>query len=959
MSPPPDASSGRGRSWHCPACGFEVASRIPRSGNAIECPACGALALPSPDAGSRARVPETSPRPVPETPPRPALPEPQRAGETLPWGDYEIEAEIARGGMGVVYRAKQRSLGRVVALKILQEGGSARPEQLARFRREAALVGKLRHPGIVSVHDAGIRDGLHYFSMEFVEGESLDASIARGPLDPGRAATILAEVARAADHAHRHGVVHRDLKPANILLDASGRARVTDFGLAKIVAPGDEVGPSALTASGTALGTPFYMSPEQARGEAKRVDRRSDVFSLGVILYETLTGRRPFEAETRLDLYRKILEEDPVSPRKLRPEIPPALERVALKALQKRPADRYGTAAELAGDLDRARRGEPVLARPASAVWRVLRVHRVRAAALGLSALAAAGLVTALVVGAGRRNAPSASERGSELAAEPPVVEEAAWEEVFGDDFERPELGPDWKAHLGRWEIRGGHLVGSGISECALSLARSIAGDIVLSYRARMPPRRVFSDLSAYLFGGTERPWATGYYLGFGAFHNERSYIHRAGVQVQDSFSIKIEPGRWHEIRIVREGYLLSQTIDGRPALSYEDYFPLGDEAHTELGLYTFDSEAEFDDVVVRRRAVPRHVRPLAAADDLYRLGQFAEAQALYEEIASRGPEPATAEEARYKRALTLWSRELRTEALAAMEEFARTAEDPRLAHRAILHQAQIRIEGRDSRASLDAIRSFLVRFPESPVAPLFRATIVTYAESCQRRGKCGRALPYYREALHQFEGETARLAWIERQIGLCLAEDGKAARAIEAFQALQVTYPGERRECAWAQYHVGETLARQGKSDEAIVAMESAVERYGKDEPVPAIWAATVAGDLQRKAGRTEEAIQAYWRVVRDFEGVDPRKELHAFAGIRELARDLGRIDEVLDACQRIVARLPLERGTCAAALLFAADALRKAGRKDEALVWYRRVVDEYPGETEAAGKAREKLGE
>jgi eukaryotic-like serine/threonine-protein kinase len=281
------------------------------------------------------------------------------------FGDYELLEEIARGGMGVVYRARQRRLNRTVALKMILAGELASADDVQRFLCEAEAAAGLDHPGIVPVYECGTVGDQHYFSMGFVEGESLGTRLAAGPLPPREAAEIVAAVADAVDYAHTRGIIHRDLKPANILLDRDGRPRVTDFGLAKRVS-----GDSGLTRTGQAMGTPSYMPPEQAAGRLAEVGPASDVYSLGAVLYASLTGRPPFQAASALETLLQVLEEEPVPPRQLNPNVPGELETITLKCLQREAARRYRTARDLADELRRFLSGEPILARPVGRLQR-------------------------------------------------------------------------------------------------------------------------------------------------------------------------------------------------------------------------------------------------------------------------------------------------------------------------------------------------------------------------------------------------------------------------------------------------------------------------------------------------------------------------------------------------------------------------------------------------------------
>ncbi|MBI5365608.1 MAG: protein kinase [Planctomycetes bacterium] len=391
---------------------------------------------PSPAAASPATAP-VAPAPSPSpaaagegrgegrsAPPTPTAPAPSPSPGPRHLGDFTLVREVGRGSMGIVYEAVQRSINRRVALKMLPPGLAGDPGFRSRFVREAESLGRLEHPGIVSVYGSGAAEDCPYYAMEFIEGRSLDDVMKKEKVTFARAAWLALQVAEGLDHAHAHGIVHRDIKPSNLLLvraveaprpgdelssgrrgatnvaswrpgrsgflpthdpeDFAERLKITDFGLALA---GEE---SRMTHSGVIVGTPAYMSPEQAAGRSVRIDGRTDLYSLGVILYEILAGRLPFDAQDASVLILKIRELDPTSPREINRLVPPDLETIVMKCLEKHPHRRYATGAELADDLRRFLEGEPILARPLGAgerTWRWLRKHRAWAAALGSSAL--------------------------------------------------------------------------------------------------------------------------------------------------------------------------------------------------------------------------------------------------------------------------------------------------------------------------------------------------------------------------------------------------------------------------------------------------------------------------------------------------------------------------------------------------------------------------------------------
>lgn len=335
---------------------------------------------------------------------------------------YELLERLGQGGMGVVYKARQKNLGRIVALKMVLAGAHASPEDLARFGREAEAVAKLAHPNIVQIFEVGEHDGRPFLSLEFVEGGGLDKKLAGAPLPAREAARLVATVARALHHAHLQGVVHRDLKPANILLTADGIPKITDFGLARLGAG------SGQTQSGDILGTPSYMAPEQAAGRNSAIGPATDVYALGATLYELLTGRPPFRADNALNTLLQVMEQEPVSVRRLQPNVPHDLETICLKCLEKTPGRRYASAADLADDLSRFDEGRPILARPTPAWERGVKWARRRPALAGLYGLAVAaavvlGLYTvwlhdALTETENQRSAAQNAQSRAEAAAE-------------------------------------------------------------------------------------------------------------------------------------------------------------------------------------------------------------------------------------------------------------------------------------------------------------------------------------------------------------------------------------------------------------------------------------------------------------------------------------------------------------------------------------------------------------
>jgi Flp pilus assembly protein TadD len=393
-------------------------------------------------------------------------------------GDYELLKELGRGGMGIVYQARHLKLNRLVALKMILSGAYAGEIDRARFRTEAETIARLQHPNIVQIHDVGEFDGLPYFSLEFCPGGSLDRKLAGTPLSSPEAALLVETLARAMQVAHDKGTIHRDLKPANVLLATDGTPKVTDFGLARGL---DTAGQ---TATGALLGTPSYMAPEQADGSGRRVGPLADVYALGAILYECLTGRAPFRGPTALETLKQVVADEPVPPRRLQPRVPRDLEIICLKCLQKEPAGRYASAAALADDLRRWQAGEPIQARPVGRGERALKWVRRNPVS---AALLAVLLLTVVAGGGGlgwarqRRQATDAAVTG--LASEAERLKAQGGNAPWAEAPRLYALARDTAGRADELARTGGASV--AVKERAAALARSLEEEAAAAERDR------------------------------------------------------------------------------------------------------------------------------------------------------------------------------------------------------------------------------------------------------------------------------------------------------------------------------------------------------------------------------------------------------------------------------------------------------------------------------------------
>jgi len=676
----------------CSRCGGPL--RVPPEGGPPICPRC---TMPLDLAGETRTALETTPPP------------PSRVDLTgRKVGNYTILAEVSRGAMGVVYKARQHELDRIVAIKVLIAGEMASEAQVERFRREARAAARLRHPAIVPIHEVGVFEGKHYYTMDFIEGRDLGSLIRERKITIRRALDVAAEVADALEYAHRQGVIHRDIKPSNIMIDNDGRVHITDFGLAKQLGSDPE-----FTRTGTTIGTPAYMPPEQASGESHRVDRRADIYSLGAVLYEMLTGRPPFSGDTMMNTLMQVLNDEPIPPKRLNPRIHRDIQTIVQKAMEKSPERRYQTMEAFAADIRAFIAGESISAKPAGPLyraWRFLRRHS--AAALAALAVLTIALTSAAVIldirrksearirdarETGKREGAAVAARKLQLQEKPTI------KTVFQDDFQNRNLAKRWAVEEGSWKVRPrGGLAVEPAPHAAIRTRSRFTGNVRVEFEAVVLPEpngATQREAAIGCFIGSA--WARSYRFSFG-YHGRNAsprvvLMNRRQV-VAESDCAPPHPGTHYYIELERTplGVELRVESDGEDPPVHVAYneltLPQQLPREFSAGIFTRRARLLVRHFRVYQEFPPAKLSPIKAAEALFRDGNIAEARNQFEQIA-RGYEGryeglaalvglALCDEAerRYPQALKTLSR------IETLARSIRHAELPRLLNRARLH---------------------------------------------------------------------------------------------------------------------------------------------------------------------------------------------------------------------------------------------------------------------------------
>lgn len=569
------------------------------------------------------------------------------------FGNYTILEEISRGAMGVVYKARQHHLDRVVALKVLLAGEMATEAQVARFRREAQAAAKLRHPAIVPIHEVGVFEGKHFYTMDYIKGRDLSDLIRSGEVTTRRALDIAAQVADALDYAHNRGVIHRDIKPGNIMIDAEDRVHIMDFGLAKQLDSDTK-----FTRTGTTIGTPAYMPPEQASGESARVDHRADIYSLGAVLYEMLTSRPPFSGDTMMNTLIKVLNDEPVPPKRLNPRIHRDIQTIVLKAMEKSPERRYQSMRAFADDIRRFVAGESISARPAGPLYRAWRfVKRHYTAIFATAAVLGIGLTAGVVVFEARRDsdlrARMALEEGKIIGAQAlerriEQQEKPAVKVVFDDDFKGGELKGRWVVEDNApWRIADdGALEVTAAPFAAIRTQAKIAGKVAVSFEASVPPNPDGSPQAEPVIGcflGSDWRHSCRFAVGGKPQPQPRVVLMNQQQEVAEARCPPLRPGAWYRLTLRRDAIGLRLEVESdeeaKPfGLAYNDV-TLVRQLHREgrefaAGLFTERTRLRVRSFRIQQEFPPAKLSVTDAAEVLYRDGNIDEARLQYEKIA-------------------------------------------------------------------------------------------------------------------------------------------------------------------------------------------------------------------------------------------------------------------------------------------------------------------------------------
>jgi serine/threonine protein kinase/tetratricopeptide (TPR) repeat protein len=833
---------------------------------------------------------------------------PSRKGDVF--GNYIILDEISRGAMGIVYRARQVNLNRVVALKLLIAGERASRDQIERFYRETQAVAKLRHPNIVPVYDMGKVGNQHFFTMEYVEGKSLEEIILKGGVSEEEALDIARQVGRALSHAHERGIIHRDVKPGNILVDKEGHVQVMDFGLAKEVKTRRN-----MTHSGVTVGTPHYMSPEQARGASQKVDYRSDVYGMGAVLYELLTGRPPHDGETPVEIVLKVIQDDPVLPRKLKPRVQRDLETVCMKALDKDPGRRYQSMDDFLADLERYRTGEPIEARPSTLMYSVRKkINKHRELSMAVSA---AIIVLSLVFILLERRTIQVRRELTDLRAkhiettkrekqlrkreERVAAQLEKWRKVFDGPFDTSVM-TKWTHSGGTWKPVEKYLIGRATGPAYLEFAEPLCGNVRAKFYFMLDtPLTGHFGLAISCIEDVDE---SGYKF---LFTPDKLALIK-GSAVKREVDLRLKTNLQYELMVQRENDTVFMSLEGREIFRYRDLAPLTGTGCSRLRFLLSGSKVSIAGLVIEMESTPLKGSPLLMADRLFMEGEYQSAIDVYRLIAKMPPGKEFAAEALYKMGLAYTKLDNTSEALECFKQVTALYEQSKYAGVARLQLGLAYLMLRDY-ASLQralekyGIESFLrpvLKEAPAEIIEAYAAQVKLPDEKTGADEKIRRLREFIllSDFLPEDKREEKTIAGVFVSLGAVFLEKEKYQEAMKAYREVIASYPGQFEEAVEARYRLGRLYMTVGDYSQAAVCFEKWLKLY----PLETFSQKVLAG-VVRDLGRVVRVriSNRGWRYVSNY----VNRLNHVQRSLATAYVELGRLGDAVALTDSVISNL------------------------------------------------------
>jgi serine/threonine protein kinase/TolA-binding protein len=786
-------------------------------------------------------------------------------------GRYKLIRLIGKGAVASVYEALDTLLKRHVAVKVMTGSYFEDEVKVKRFLREAVSAGKLTHPNIVPIYDIGEEEGKYYIAMGLIKGESLDKIIeAEAPLKVEKGLDWIVQIGEALKYAHSYtewveekteipaqqidnirykkeggklfraikGIIHRDIKPANVIIDSSGKAVITDFGIAK------QEGEIGLTETDTSLGTPLYMSPEQFKGE--QVDARSDIYSLGVIMYELFTGKPPFQAKDRLELMKKVCEEPPSPPRKINPTLPYDLETIILKCLEKEPAKRYQTMSEVLEDIQRFRSGESILAKRASVTEKLIRKIKQNKLIASLSIF----LFISLVLGVHLWYQAYLNAK----------LERAGWELYFSDNFEREELGKNWKVISGDWKIKDGRLYIKGAAQNNYLLCnQKISGNIRLIYEGYFVGEKG-GDISCFICGDEGMLDGEGYFFGFGAHNNTANLIQRKFVDLVTTKKFLPRSRKKYTVMVEREGSKLRMFVNRKLLLEYTDPSPLTGENHARFGLYTWDSEVYFDNFRVYFQPLPGRGSPLQLTDKLFEKGEYQAALQGYQEAFQLARREEIREEAKYKIGLCYQQLGEYDRARKCFQELVTTGKVKEYIRKANFELINCLLQEGEEAKVLTHLQEMEEKYTPSPAIAQFYNDL---ARQCERKGYTNLAFRAFSYLIEKYPNFNTQL--ILSDASALSIQGGFYQKSKELISKLSSITKEPRQRATLVDFRLGELALAEGHLNEAE-RIYCQIERKFPEELEILIKARLNRAEVVKEKGKTATAFRILFELQKDY---------------------------------------------------------------------------------------------